>query len=178
MIFYVNATNLQDGLDGLLGTITTITSGSWTLVILLTAFFLGGSRTELAPAGIFAVSLAGGCIGYLRYNRYPAKVFMGDTGSMFLGGATMGLAMVLRQPLLLILIGICPIMSGVSVILQRYYFKLTRRFSSDHRGRRIFRMSPVHHHFEKIGYSETQIVSMYAGITMITGLIAVMSLLS
>ena len=106
-----------------------------------------------ARRGMFALSLMGGCVGYLRYNRYPAKVFMGDTGSMFLGGATIGLAMVLRQPLLLILIGICPILSSVSVILQRYYFKLTRRFSKDHQGRRLFRMSPIHHHFEKKGYT-------------------------
>lgn len=177
VIFYVNSTNLQDGLDGLLGTITTVSSGIWTLVILLTVFCLEGSREILGSAGVFAVSLVGGCIGYLRYNRYPARVFMGDTGSMFLGGATIGIAMVLRQPLLLVLIGICPIMSSVSVILQRYYFKLTRRFSSDHQGRRIFKMSPVHHHFEKCGYSETQIVSMYAGITTIAGILAVLSLL-
>ena len=129
------------------------------------------------PAGIFAVSLMGGCVGYLRYNRYPARVFMGDTGSMFIGGATVGLAMILRQPLLLILIGICPLISSFSVILQRYYFKLTRRFSQDHQGRRLFRMSPVHHHFEKKGYTETQIVGMYAGVTAVAGMIAVLSLL-
>ena len=177
VIFYVNSTNLQDGLDGLLGTVTTVTSCAWTVVILLGVTALGWSREFLCPAGIFAVSLIGGCVGYLRYNRYPAKVFMGDTGSMFIGGATVGLAMVTRQPLLLILIGICPIMSSVSVILQRYYFKLTRRFSSDHTGRRIFLMSPIHHHFEKKGYSETQIVSMYAGITTITCMLAILGLL-
>ena len=177
VIFYVNSTNLQDGLDGLLGTITVISSGAWTMVILLGTFALGLSREMYGPAGIFAIGLAGGSIGYLRYNRYPAKVFMGDTGSMFIGGATVGLAMVLRQPLLLILIGVCPLMSSLSVILQRYYFKLTRRFSRDHQGRRIFRMSPVHHHFEKKGYSENQIVSMYAGITATASLIAILSLL-
>ena len=88
-----------------------------------------------------------------------------------------GLALVTRQPLLLIMIGFCPIMSSVSVILQRYYFKATRKFSKDHRGRRIFLMSPIHHHFEKKGYSETQIVSMYAGITTLLSWIAVLSLL-
>ena len=176
VIFYVNSTNLQDGLDGLLGTISVITSAAWALVILL-AVSAGADRQALAPACIFALSLMGGCAGYLRFNRYPAKVFMGDTGSMFLGGATVGLAMITRQPLLLILIGICPILSSVSVILQRYYFKLTRRFSADHQGRRLFRMSPIHHHFEKKGYSETEIVSMYAGITSIAGMIALLSLL-
>ena len=177
VIFYVNSTNLQDGLDGLLGTITTVSSGTWLAVILLSAS-LSLTGTEAAPAGILAASLMGGCVGYLRYNRYPAKVFMGDTGSMFLGGATIGIAMTLRQPLLLILIGICPILSSVSVILQRYYFKLTRRFSKDHTGKRLFRMSPIHHHFEKKGYSETQIVSMYAGITAVAGMLALLSLMA
>ena len=177
VIFYVNSTNLQDGLDGLLGTITTVSSGSWAVIVLLAVFAQGADPAHLAPAGIFAVSLMGGCVGYLRYNRYPAKVFMGDTGSMLIGGATVGLAMVLRQPLLLVLIGICPIASSVSVILQRYYFKLTRKFGKDHQGKRLFRMSPVHHHFEKIGYSETQIVSMYAGVTTVAGMIAVLSVL-
>ena len=177
VIFYVNSTNLQDGLDGLLGTITTVTSGTWTLAVMLGVLILGYAREDIAPVGIFSASLAGGCVGYLRYNRYPAKVFMGDTGSMFLGGATIGIAMILRQPLLLILIGICPICSSISVILQRYYFKLTRRFSSDHQGKRLFKMSPIHHHFEKLGYSENQIVSMYAGITTIASLLALMSLM-
>ena len=177
VIFYVNSTNLQDGLDGLLGTITTVSSAAWSMVILLSVYTLGLSMESVLPQSIFALGLVGGCVGYLRFNRYPARVFMGDTGSMFIGGATVGLAMVTRQPLLLILIGICPILSSVSVILQRYYFKLTRRFSADHQGKRLFRMSPVHHHFEKKGYSETQIVSMYAGVTMIAGLIAVLSML-
>ena len=177
VIFYVNSTNLQDGLDGLLGTITVVTSEAWTVVILLGIYLLGMSREVYTPAAIFAIGLVGGCVGYLRFNRYPARVFMGDTGSMLLGGATVGLAMVTRMPLLLILIGICPIASSVSVILQRYYFKGTRRFSSDHQGRRLFLMSPVHHHFEKKGYTETQIVSMYAGVSTVTGLIAILSLL-
>ena len=176
VIFYVNSTNLQDGLDGLLGTITAVSSGTWTVIILIMCT-LGASRENLLPPGIFAIGLAGGCVGYLRFNRYPARVFMGDTGSMLIGGATVGLAMVLRQPLLLLVIGICPVMSSVSVILQRYYFKLTRRFSADHQGRRLFRMSPLHHHFEKKGYSETWIVSMYAGITLIAGLIAVLGVM-
>ena len=177
IIFYVNSTNLQDGLDGLLGTISTVGNGAWAAVALETIFLLGGDRTVYAPAAIFAIGLVGGCAGYLRFNRYPAKVFMGDTGSMFLGGAGVGLALVLRQPLLLLLIGFCPVMSSVSVILQRYYFKASRKFSADHQGRRIFLMSPIHHHFEKKGYSETQIVSMYAGITTILSWIAVLSLL-
>ena len=177
VIFYVNSTNLQDGLDGLLGTISVVSSGAWGAVALIAVLIGGASREYLEPAGIFALSLTGGCVGYLRYNRYPAKVFFGDTGSMFLGGATVGLALILRQPLLLLLIGFCPVMSSVSVILQRWYYKGTRRFSRDHQPRRLFLMSPIHHHFEKKGYTETQIVSMYAGITTILSWVAVLSLL-
>ena len=95
---------------------------------------------------------------------------MGDTGSMLLGGAMAATALLMRLPLLLLLIFFTPIMSSVSVILQRYYFKLTH-------GKRIFLMSPIHHHFEKKGYSETQIVGMYAGITLVLSLIAVLSIL-
>ena len=169
MIFYTNSSNLQDGLDGLLGTVTAISSAGWALVAVIGTAVLGWNQIITGPTAVFALSMTGACIGFLRFNRYPAKTFMGDTGSMLLGGASVGIAMVLRQPFLLILLGFGPIMSSVSVILQRYYFKLTH-------GKRIFLMSPIHHHFEKKGYSETQIVSMYAGITLILSLIAVLSL--
>ena len=169
MIFYVNSANLQDGLDGLLSTVTVVSSAGWALVAVLGTALLNWNTAVTGPTAVFALGMTGACIGFLRFNRYPAKVFMGDTGSMLLGGAGIGIAMVLRQPFLLVLLGFCPIMSSVSVIMQRYYFKLTH-------GKRIFLMSPVHHHFEKKGYSETQIVSMYAGVTMILSLIAVLSL--
>ena len=170
VIFFVNSANLQDGLDGLMGTVSRISFGAWTIVVLMGIALGALSRDIHGPAGIFSAALMGGCVAYLRFNRYPAKVFMGDTGSMLLGGAGVGMAMVLRQPFLLLLIGFCPVMSSVSVILQRYYFKLTH-------GKRIFLMSPIHHHFEKKGYTENQIVSMYAGITSILSMIAVLSLL-
>jgi phospho-N-acetylmuramoyl-pentapeptide-transferase len=114
------------------------------------------------------MSMVGACVGFLRFNRYPAKTFMGDTGSMLLGGATAAMALLTRMPILLLFTFFTPIMSSVSVIMQRYYFKLTH-------GKRIFLMSPIHHHFEKKGYSETQIVSMYAGITLLLSLIGVLS---
>ena len=94
---------------------------------------------------------------------------MGDTGSMFIGGATVGMAMVLRQPLMLILIAFTMICSSLSVMIQVTYFKATH-------GKRIFKMSPIHHHFELCGYSETQIVSMYAVVTGILSLVAILSL--
>ena len=116
----------------------------------------------------FALAFTGAVMGFLRYNRYPAKIFMGDTGSMFIGGGVVAISMMLRQPMLMILLSICPIMSSVSVILQRLYFKATH-------GKRIFRMSPIHHHFELCGYSETQIVAMYGTITGVATIIAVLS---
>ena len=173
VIFIVNSSNLQDGLDGLLGTVTAISSSAWAVICLIITLLpaLGGKGSTAdgaATVGTFALTMTGACIGFLRFNRYPAKTFMGDTGSMLLGGGTAAIALLLRQPLLLILIFFTPIMSSVSVIMQRYYYKLTH-------GKRIFLMSPIHHHFEKKGYSETQIVSMYAGITLLLSLIAVIS---
>ena len=172
VIFIVNSSNLQDGLDGLLSTVTAVGSSAWAVIclVIMVAAQLTGSGTVngTATVGVFAMSMAGACIGFLRFNRYPAKTFMGDTGSRLLGGATAAIALLLRQPILLLLIFFTPIMSSVSVILQRYYFKLTH-------GKRIFLMSPIHHHFEKKGYTETQIVSMYAGITLLLSLIAMIS---
>ena len=168
VIFMVNSSNLQDGLDGLLGTVTTVSSGAWA-IIAMGMGILGGMKEMYAPVAVFCTAMMGACIGFLRFNRYPARIFMGDTGSMLIGGGTVAAALVLRQPFLLLLTFFCPVMSSVSVIIQRYYFKLTH-------GKRIFLMSPIHHHFEKKGYSETQIVSMYAGITVILSMIAVLSI--
>ena len=173
VIFIVNSSNLQDGLDGLLGSVTAAGSSAWAVIcaiLILAAKLTGkGDANGAATIGVFAMSMAGACLGFLRYNRYPARTFMGDTGSMLLGGGMVSIALLLRQPLLLVLICFCPIMSSVSVIMQRYYFKLTH-------GKRIFLMSPIHHHFEKKGYSETRIVSMYTGITLVLSLIAVLAI--
>ncbi len=172
-IFIVNSSNLQDGLDGLLGTVTAVGSSAWAVICVMIMFLpaLAGfaDAADAQTVGTFMISVAGACVGFLRYNRYPAKTFMGDTGSMLLGGAMAAAALLLRMPFLLLLIFFTPVMSSVSVIMQRYYFKLTH-------GKRIFLMSPIHHHFEKKGYSETQIVSMYAGITLVLSLIAILSI--
>ena len=173
-IFIVNSSNLQDGLDGLLGTVTAVGSSAWAVICLL--LMLVPALSGIADADgaavtcVFCLSTAGACVGFLRYNRYPAKTFMGDTGSMLLGGGAVAAAMLLRLPILLVFIFFTPIMSSVSVIMQRYYFKLTH-------GKRIFLMSPIHHHFEKKGYSETQIVSMYAGVRLVLSLVAILSIL-
>lgn len=174
VIFMVNSANLQDGLDGLLSSVASIGSAAWGVMAL---FFLsavsGLNNAELNnnyyAVAIFAMAVMGSCLGFLRFNHYPARIFMGDTGSMFIGGATVGMAMVLRQPLMLLLIAFTMVGSSLSVMMQVTYFKLTH-------GKRIFKMSPIHHHFELCGYSETQIVSMYAVVTGILSFVAVLSL--
>ena len=173
VLFMVNSANLQDGLDGLLSSVTAVGSIGWAAIALIAATTaLAAENTTIA---IFALALCGACIGFLRFNHYPATVFMGDTGSMFIGGAVVGMAMLLRQPFLLLLIGFTLCMSSVSVILQRYYFKLTRKLTGT--PKRLFKMSPIHHHFEMCGMKETQIVLMYAIVTAVLSAIAVVSVI-
>ena len=194
VLFMVNSANLQDGLDGILSSVTAVGSIGWasiamiaasTLINVYNSFGVGmvnypaemAERTALAgnyqTIAVFALALCGACIGFLRFNHYPATVFMGDTGSMFIGGAVVGMAMLLRQPFLLLLIGFTMVMSSASVILQRYYFKLTRKLTGT--PKRLFKMSPIHHHFEMCGMKETQIVLMYAIVTLVLSAVAVLS---
>ena len=146
----VNAVNLTDGLDGL------ATSVTLPVMVFFTAAAVMMGKTHLA---LFPAALVGGLAAFLIYNFKPAKCFMGDTGSLFLGGAVCGLAFALDMPLVLILVGIIYIIETVSVILQVGYFKLTH-------GKRLFKMAPIHHHFEKCGWSEEKIVLIFAGITV------------
>ena len=171
VLFMVNSANLQDGLDGILSSVTAVGSIGWAALAIIaagTAFV-----AENTTIAVFALALCGACIGFLRFNHYPATVFMGDTGSMFIGGAVVGMAMLLRQPFLLLLIGFTMVMSSASVILQRYYFKLTRKLTGT--PKRLFKMSPIHHHFEMCGMKETQIVLMYAIVTAVLSAVAVLS---
>jgi len=151
-----NATNLTDGVDGLCG----LTGFVAALCLLL----ISGFASQL-PQGILAVSLAGGLAGFLLWNFHPAQVFMGDTGSLFIGGALTALAFGIGQPFLLVPIGILYIAENLSVILQVAYFKITH-------GKRLFKMSPLHHHFELCGWSENRIVLTFAGITLAGCLVA------
>lgn len=145
----VNAVNLTDGIDGLATGVTIPVMVFFTV----TAFAMGKGDLALFPA-----ALAGGLAGFLWYNFYPAKTFMGDTGSLFLGGAVCGMAFALDMPLILIFVGLIYITETVSVILQVGYFKLTH-------GKRLFRMSPIHHHFELKGWSEYKIWVVFVTIT-------------
>ena len=132
----VNAVNLTDGIDGLASSVTL------PVMVFFTAVGFSMDRINLA---LFPAALVGGLAGFLVYNFKPAKVFMGDTGSLFLGGAVCGLAFAMDMPLVLILVGIIYIIETLSVILQVGYFKLTH-------GKRLFKMAPIHHHFEKCGW--------------------------
>ncbi len=152
----VNSVNLTDGLDGLAGSVTLA------VMVFFTVLSLWWDK---GPAGIFAGALAGGLLGFLIYNFHPAKVFMGDTGSLFLGGAVCGLAFALDAPLLLVPVGIIYIAETMSDIIQVTYFKATH-------GKRIFRMAPLHHHLELGGWSEVRIVLTFTGITVAFCLLA------
>ena len=164
----VNSVNLTDGVDGLAASTTMPVC-----IFFAVLSILWGER--FLSLGVFASGIAGGLLGFLIYNFNPAKVFMGDTGSMFIGGAVVGMAMLLRQPFLLLLIGFTCCMSSVSVILQRYYYKATRKIYGT--PRRLFKMSPLHHHFEKCGMKETQIVLMYTVVTLVLTALAVISVI-
>ena len=152
----VNAVNLTDGLDGLSTSVTIPVMVFFTL----SAVVMGKMDLALLPG-----SLVGGLAAFLIYNWKPAKMFMGDTGSLFLGGAVCGLAFALDMPLVLIFIGIIYIIETLSVILQVGYFKLTH-------GKRLFKMAPIHHHFEKCGRSEQKIDFIFSGTTIVMCVIA------
>ncbi len=146
-----NAVNFTDGIDGLCSSVT-LTSATSLIVI---AFM----RNNLG-AGVFAAALAGACAGFLVWNWNPAKVFMGDTGSMFLGGAVVALAYAVDCPLILLPVGIIYFIEGLSDVLQIGYFKATH-------GKRIFKMAPIHHHFEMSGWKEKKIVVVFSLVNII-----------
>ena len=151
-----NAVNLTDGVDGLSSSVTL------PVLVFFTAAAVKLGKWELA---LLPASLIGGLIAYLFYNWYPAKLFMGDTGSLFLGGVICGLAFALEMPLILILVGFVYICETLSVILQVTYFKLTH-------GKRIFKMAPIHHHFEMCGWKETKVVVTFASVSVVMCILA------
>ncbi len=156
MVGCVNAVNLTDGVDGLSSSVTI------PVMVFFAAAAMCMGRYDLA---LLPAALVGGLIAYLFYNWHPAKVFMGDTGSLFLGGVVCALAFALDMPLVLVLVGLVYIVETLSVILQVGYFKLTH-------GKRLFKMAPIHHHFEMSGWKEEKIVLTFAGVSAIMCLIA------
>jgi phospho-N-acetylmuramoyl-pentapeptide-transferase len=153
---FINAVNITDGIDGLC-----------TGVTIPAAVLFGAMAVSFAVPGIsvFAGALAGGLAGFLFFNFNPAKVFMGDTGSLFLGGALCGLAFALDQPLILIVCGLIYCLTILSVVIQVAFFKLTG-------GKRVFKMAPVHHHFEMCGWKEKKLFFVYTTISIILCVIA------
>lgn len=145
-----NAINLTDGVDGLSTSVTTI------ILTCLVAISIILGVKEITIVGTI---LIGACLGFLLFNLHPAKVFMGDTGSLLLGGAIAGIALYLKMPLILIIIALVPIIETVSVMIQVTYYKKT--------GKRIFKMAPIHHHFELCGWKEGKIVSIFSLLTLV-----------
>ena len=152
----VNAVNLTDGIDGLATGVTFVVMVFFTVACLL---------WKLTTLALFPAALAGGLAAFFVYNHHPAKVFMGDTGSLFLGGAVAALGFALDMPLILILVGIIYIAETLSDIIQVAYFKATH-------GKRFFKMAPLHHHLELSGWSEAKLVTVFSGITLVCCVLA------
>lgn len=161
MVGCVNAVNITDGIDGLAAGVTVPVALFYTVVCALWG---------KAALGTFSGALLGALLGFLIYNFHPAKVFMGDTGSLFLGGAVCGMAFALDMPLILILIGIIYLVETASDIIQVAYFKLTH-------GKRIFRMAPLHHHLELGGWSEKKLVVVFSTLTLIFCILALVGVM-
>ena len=159
--------NLLDGLDGLLGGCSLFDFATMALICVAMAAANPAEADNLLNVAILAGAMVGGLLGFLRYNSHPARVFMGDVGSFFIGGALVGMTLVTRLSLLLPVIALAMVASSLSDIIQIGYFKLTH-------GKRIFRMAPLHHHFELSGMPETRIVAMYY---IVTAMLCLVSLL-
>lgn len=152
----VNAVNLTDGIDGLAAGVT---------FVVMTFFTVTSALWRMTPLNLFPAALTGALAAFFVYNHHPAKVFMGDTGSLFLGGAVAAMAFALDMPLILIPVGIIYIAETLSDIIQVAYFKATH-------GKRFFKMAPLHHHLELSGWSEAKIVSVFSGITLVCCILA------
>lgn len=154
----VNAVNFTDGVDGLLGSVTTVYSLAFMLIFVLL------DNWEMSA---FSMAVAGGCLGFLIWNLHPAKVFMGDTGSMFLGGAVVAMGMASGLELLMPLVGIIYVIEMLSDIIQILSIRIRKK--------RVFKMAPIHHHFELCGWSEYKILWVFSGVTLVAGALGVLA---
>ena len=145
-----NAINLTDGIDGLASSVS---------AIIITCLTIIGIRFGMPEVSMFGSIVIGATLGFLMFNLHPAKVFMGDTGSLLLGGVISAIALYLKLPILLIVIALIPVLETLSVIIQVAYFKKT--------GKRVFKMAPLHHHFELSGWKESKVVIVFSIITLI-----------
>lgn len=156
---FTNAVNLTDGLDGLASSVTLVVS---------CAFMFASGYLGLAGPNVLSGVLAGACAGFIVWNAKPAKVFMGDTGSMFLGGMVVALSFSIGRPVLLILMGGVYLLEALSVMIQVAHYKRTKK--------RIFKMAPIHHHFEMSGYSEPKIVLLFSAVSFVFCFVALLSI--
>ncbi len=145
-----NAVNLTDGIDGLATSVT---------IIVLTFFTIVAFKAGQKDVAIFSIALCGALLGFLKYNAFPAKIFMGDTGSLALGGAIGTIALMLKLELWVVIVGLMYVIETLSVIIQVTSFKMT--------GKRVFKMAPIHHHFEQCGWSEVKIVTVFSLVTAV-----------
>ena len=155
-----NAINLTDGIDGLSSSVSTI---------IITCLTIVGIALKVEEIGIFGSIVIGAVLGFLMFNLHPAKVFMGDTGSLLLGGVISSMALYVKMPLLLIIIAFVPVIETLSVIIQVAYFKKT--------GNRIFKMAPIHHHFELSGWKENKVVIVFSLLTLVLCVIGLKSVI-
>jgi len=157
---FTNAVNLTDGIDGLASSVT---------LVVACAFMLGSGFLGIATNNVFAAALAGACVGFIVWNSHPARVFMGDTGSMFLGGAVVALSFGIGRPVLLIFAGVIYLVEALSDVIQVLYYKKTKK--------RIFKMAPLHHHFEMCGWNEDKIVLVFSVVTLVGCIIALLPII-
>ena len=158
ILYLVNAVNLTDGIDGLCSSVTLVYCGAYVLIC---------SLVGMGEMGLVAAAAGAGCLGFMVWNLHPAKVMMGDTGSMFLGGLVVAIAYAFDCPIILILTGIIYFIEGLSDVIQIGYFKITH-------GKRIFRMAPIHHHFEMGGWSEKKIDTVFCIVNLVGGIIGIL----
>ena len=157
---FTNAVNLTDGIDGLASSVTLVVS---------CGFMMAAGFLNLATINVLTASLAGALVGFICWNAHPAKVFMGDTGSMFLGGMVVAFSFGIGRPVLLLLAGIVYLIEALSDIIQVAYYKKTKK--------RIFKMAPIHHHFEKCGWSEDKIVLVFSFVALIGSVLAILPII-
>lgn len=166
ILYMVNAVNLTDGIDGLCSCVTTV----YMVVFSVIAALLGASGHRL-----LAFCAAGGCIGFLTWNAPPAKVFMGDTGSMFLGGIVCALGLGCGAEFLMVVAGIVFVLEALSVVIQSTVFKITKKIHHTKEGKRLFKMTPIHHHFELSEWSEIKIDVVFSIVGLIFGGLAILA---
>jgi len=165
IVYLVNAVNLTDGIDGLCSSVT---------VVYAAVFAIIAGIMEMSGTSLLAFCAAGGCVGFLMWNFPPAKVFMGDTGSMFLGGIVCALGLGLKAEFLMVIAAMIYVLEALSVVIQSTVFKITKKIYHTKEGKRLFKMTPIHHHFELSGWSEVKIDAVFSVFAAMFGALAVL----